>query len=121
MDEKRLIETLRQGRGTPPPAPADEWFRVAKATVGATSPRPLRAWAWGLGLGMGLAALWLALPLLQPRPSAVAPAAPAQEAASVPSDELNQALETLSSGYAVPDSDIAEAPGEDMLALLDEV
>jgi hypothetical protein len=121
MDEQRLIETLRQGRGTPPPAAPDEWFRVAKATVGAPVRRPARGWAWGLGLGLcaSLAALWMLLPP-RPQPAALA-AAPALEAAPVPSDGLNQALESLGTGEVVSDTDTADHSGDAFLQLLDEV
>ena len=114
-DETRLIETLRRGQGTPPLPPADEWFRVAKRTVGAQPPRR-HALAWGLGVGAAAAGFWLLVPgalPLAPRVAAALPLAPAEE--------LRQDLEPLSASADVSDDDNSGDPGNEMLLLLDSV
>lgn len=114
MGDDRLIALLRQGRGEAPAAPKDEWFRVARRTVGA--PRR-RALAWGLGLGVA-AGLWWVLPVIQ----RVAPSVPmglAEPAFS--NDELRQDLEPLKAAMEAPQEERNETPGHEMLALLDAV
>lgn len=118
MQDDRLIALLRQGRADAPAAPKDEWFRVARRTVGA--PRR-RALAWGLGLGVaaGLAWVLLAVPRVGPLPLAGL----AEPASS--NEELRQDLEPLKAAMEAPaeapPEERDETPGHEMLALLDAV
>lgn len=114
MQNDRLIALLRQGRAEAPAAPKDEWFRVARRTVGA--PRR-RALAWGLGLGVA-AGLWWVLPVIQ-HGGLSAPISLAEPAFS--NDELRQDLEPLKAAMEAPPEERNQTPGHEMLALLDAV